>query len=138
FGTYILVDSEGFAIDSIQVPDGLPVIRGMEVKGLELGHALLLDDFTKFERVVQVIDAMKESDAESVTGLLNAVDYFEISGKELHFMLDGRIIVKIDDGNEAVYTIELLREITIKRIRDDEKGILDFTEGKYPIFIPEG
>lgn len=138
FGTYILADREGFVIDSVQAPEGLPVIRGMEVNGLELGHALLTDDFTKFERVVQIIDAMEKSDEESVTGLLNAVDYFEISGKELHFMLDGRIIVKIDDGNEAVYTIELLREIIIKKIQGNEKGILDFTEGKNPIFIPEG
>jgi len=138
FGAYILVDREGFAVETVSIPKEFPIIKGLNITGLEIGHALLLDEFEKFERVAALIDTIKQSDLESEPNLLGSADYFEVSGREIHFLLDSRIMIKIDDRNDTLYTVELLREIVVKNIPEDEKGILDFTQGKNPTFTPGG
>lgn len=138
FGTYILIDREGFVLETEQTPKGLPIIKGCNIKGMEIGHALQPDDSENFERVASLIEAIQESDMEADPDLLKTADYFELSGREIHFLLDSRIMVKIDDRNDTLYTVELLREIIIKNIPEDEKGILDFTQGKNPTFMPGG
>ncbi|MDD4189054.1 MAG: FtsQ-type POTRA domain-containing protein [Eubacteriales bacterium] len=137
YDTYAVVDRDGYAMDAQKIPYGLPVIKGLVLKGLEIGRALMLDNFLSFERVASMIDAINKSDLTTAFDLMDSIDFFELSGKEVHFLYDSRIVVKLDDKNEIDYTVDLLKEILNKNIRENEKGILDFTEGDDPIFTPE-
>lgn len=137
YDTYAVVDREGYAMDAQKIPYGLPVIKGLVLKGLEIGKALMLDDFSSFERVASVIDAINRSDGGTAGDLMDSIDFFEVSGKEVHFLYDSRVVVELDDNKDVTYTVDLLKEILNKNIRENEKGILDFTEGDNPIFTPE-
>lgn len=137
YDTYAVVDREGYAMDARKIPYGLPVIKGLMLKGLEIGRVLMLDNFLSFERVAGVIDAINRSDEGTAFDLMESVDFFEVSGKEVHFLYDSRIVVKLDEKRDVTYSVDLLKEILYKNIRESEKGILDFTEGDDPIFTPE-
>ena len=50
--------------------------------------------------------------------------------------VDSRLVANYGDLYDISYRIKMSKQIIQKNIDKNEKGILDFTKGDYPVFIP--
>jgi cell division septal protein FtsQ len=94
---YLLVDGKGNVLDSIKEAKGygLPVARGIKVKSFKLGQPLVMENENMFGSIVELIKAIQQSDVISERKILDSIEHFEVSGDEIHFLVDSRITGKI-------------------------------------------
>ena len=49
-------------------------------------------------------------------------------------MVDSRIIVKLDMYEDIEYSVKMIKHLFVNQIDENEKGVLDFSSGREPIF----
>ncbi|HEY8348839.1 MAG TPA: FtsQ-type POTRA domain-containing protein [Clostridia bacterium] len=142
-GISLLIDKDGYLLEIDPVLDaetdesGLPVIRTAEPgsanpgKKLDIPEEMLLSAF-------KVFDTIREIDAVNDVKLLPMVDYVDTSDlSNIRFSLQARIIVNLGKADELHYKINAAASIFNKNIKKTERGTLDFSFGKDPVFAPE-
>jgi cell division septal protein FtsQ len=136
---YLLVDRKGNALDSVKEAAGfdLPVIKGVKIKSFKLGQVIQMENEPVFLSIAGLMDVIRESDETNKRKILDYINYFEVSGTEIHFMVEGRITVRIPADGDFDYITRFLREILDKGLEADERGVLDFVTGTKPVFTPE-
>jgi cell division protein FtsQ len=139
-GTSLLIDGESYIIDTFKDEGDfkLPEIKGLKFDYFELGEKLPVDDSGKVDNAVAVLNALSNSDKDGnykIMDLINSVDVGDLNN--ICIFIDSRIVVNIGDMQELDYKIESLRHIYYRNIKKEDKGILDFSKGKNPVFTPE-
>ncbi|NLH96897.1 MAG: FtsQ-type POTRA domain-containing protein [Clostridiaceae bacterium] len=142
-GTPLLIDKEGYlleidpAFDPDEAEKGLPVIRTADPasavpgKKLDIPEEMLLSAF-------KVFDTIRETDAVNSVELLPLVDYVDTSDlSNIRFSVQSRIIVNLGKADELHYKISAAASIFAIDIKKTERGTLDFSVGKDPVFTPE-
>ncbi|HOQ06558.1 MAG TPA: FtsQ-type POTRA domain-containing protein [Clostridiales bacterium] len=142
-GIPLLIDKDGYLLevdpelDTERGKNELPVIRtadpGSAVPGkkLDIPEEMLLSAF-------KVFDTIREADAMNDVKLLPLVDYVDTSDlSNIRFSLESRIIVNLGRVDELFYKINAAASIFTKNIKINERGTLDFSVGKDPVFTPE-
>lgn len=139
-GTYLLMDREGVIVDN-EVPlekAVLPVVKGFEFQRYELGKKLQLLDPEKQEVLSALFEAIDTSDRENSFELAGRISHVDVSDlSKIRLLLDSRILVNLGDRKDLNYKVNFSKRIYQMNLKKDDKGVLDFTKGKNPSFIPE-
>jgi cell division protein FtsQ len=139
-GTSLIIDSEGYVLDTVRENEAqnFLLIKGLEFDYFELGEKLELSNSENFDKVVQVINEIKESDEAGDYNLLGLIDSIDISdSKKIRLFIESRLVINLGDTRELNYKIAVLRQVLMKNIKKKDRGLLDFTAGENPVFIPE-
>lgn len=139
-GTGLLIDKEGYVLERLEKSDlsTYPLLNGLDSKEYKLGQKLMMNNAKALYTAVEIMEAIKEHDKSDETELLNLVDSIDASDPaSIEFVLDSRIIVKIGGMDNLNYRLSATKTLYNKNIRKSEKGILDFTSGKEPVFSPD-
>ena len=63
------------------------------------------------------------------------IEHFDTSSSNnVHIMVDSRIIVKLDMYEDIEYSVKMIKHLFVNQIDENEKGVLDFSSGREPIF----
>ncbi len=139
-GKYLYIDGKGIIIDVIDESSSteLPVIKGVDFDKYELGQALITEKKESINSVVRILDSMEKSDRNTelkIYDLLNTIDVSDIN--QIILEIDHRLEVNMGELEDLDYRIDFLKQILLKSLRQNEKGLIDFTKGINPSFIPE-
>jgi cell division protein FtsQ len=140
FGTNLLIDRDCFVIESLRDRESynLLYIRGVSIMDYELGQRLKTENDEMIKKAFEVIDAVRYSDNISEFKLEHLIDYIDVSDiNNVYLFIDSRVLVNIGNMANMEYRMELLKKIYANNIKQNEKGLLDFTAGKYPVFKSE-
>jgi hypothetical protein len=142
-GIPLLIDKEGYLLEvgpdfsGESVQNDFHIIRTVDPssavpgKKLDIPEEMLLSAF-------KVFDTIKEIDAVNNEKLLPVVDYVDTSDlSNIRFSLQARITVNLGKAEDLHYKINAAASIFTKNIKKTERGTLDFSVGKDPVFAPE-
>ncbi|MDO8686478.1 MAG: cell division protein FtsQ/DivIB [Clostridiales bacterium] len=140
-GSFLLVDSEGYVLKTVASPEGifLPQLKGIDIQSFEMGQALLpsnpevLETFTYIASIILAGDRIIENE-KKVLAKINFID--TTHSDDIIFRVEDRITVKIGSLENLDYKMAVFREIFNKNIKESEEGLLDFTNGENPVFVP--
>lgn len=138
-GTNLMVDAEQFVVDTTteQKDNSLPIVKGIRFNDYDLGKKLEIENGENFRALLQVLDVLQKSDKDDENKLMNSISYIDINDiSKIGFFIDSRIVVNLGELQDLSYKISVLKQILLKNLREDEKGLLDFTAGQNPVFIP--
>lgn len=123
--------------DNVPEDSNIPVIKTSNPGSAELGKKLDIPDEMLLS-AFKVFDTIREADAMNDVKLLPLVDYVDTSDlSNIRFSLESRIIVNLGRVDELFYKINAAASIFTKNIKINERGTLDFSVGKDPVFTPE-
>ncbi len=134
---YLVIDNNGYVADTIENPAvfPLPVLKGMDVDSFKLGHAIETNDMELFSYAVEFVKITRKDDEATNFKLLENIEHFDTSSSNnVHIMVDSRIIVKLDMYEDIEYSVKMIKHLFVNQIDENEKGVLDFSSGREPIF----
>ncbi|MCX7843591.1 MAG: FtsQ-type POTRA domain-containing protein [Clostridia bacterium] len=144
-GSNLIVDADGYVLDINHKAQAepLPVIKGLAFEGYKMGQALKLDNpeaFASAKTLMNTIKDADEADKQKLWGLVNSID---ASSPDATYMnVDSRIMVNLGNitglsYDSLLYRIRFFKQIFIKNLKKDDKGLVNFTMGENPKFIPQ-
>lgn len=139
-GNYLIMDAKGFVLEvSTEKPqNGLLELRGIHFTQYVIGKQLDTDNLDLINLGNVIMEAIKNSDAQSEFILWDVVNWVDIIDENTAFIsLDQRVIVKFNPMDKPQYTIDFAKEIFFKKISTKERGRLEFSGNQSPSFIPE-
>lgn len=139
-GTSLLIDEEGYVLETVKNDEGnsLPLIKGLKFGNYELGQMLPTEEPENLEKAIALLKTVKASDAEGAFKLAAAVKWVDVGDlKKVCLFIDSRIVVNLGDLQDLDYRIRATKQILLKNIKKEEKGLLDFSMSENPVFIPE-
>ena len=139
-GTSLLIDSEGYVLDTVKSDEEieLPAIKGLKFESYELGKELNVQNKTCLKKVFKVLGAATDSDREDKFNLFRIIDSVDVNEENrVCLSVDSRIIVNFGDLSDINYRIRLLKQLLVKNLKASDRGLLDFTTGDNPIFMPD-
>lgn len=140
-GTNLLMDEEGYIIDTVNQGAGnynLPLVKGLEFQRFELGQVLKVENSENLQAVIKTFGAITDSDKSDKVKILGLIKWIDVSDlKKICLFVDARITVNIGDMQDLSYRISFLKQIYSRNLKPNDKGLLDFTTGENPNFIPE-
>lgn len=138
-GTNLVLDRGGFVVETQfdrELID-VPLIRGINFRSYELGKVLVADNpqnLQVFNKINYFINQEKNSN-DSFYEYINYIDVSDIHN--VLMLIDSRITVKLGDYRDIdAYRVNFLKQIFLNKIDNVEEGLLDFTSGPNPRFIP--
>ncbi|MCX7710925.1 MAG: FtsQ-type POTRA domain-containing protein [Clostridia bacterium] len=144
-GTNLIIDDEGFVLDTVNKPTAgtNPVIKGLEFENYELGQALKIKNTLGFETVLKTQQVLRDSEEQGnikLSAPINSIDVSDLS--RVCLLVDSRITVNFGDVyylsyEELLYRINFFKQVFTKNLKKQDKGLLDFTMGDNPKFIPQ-
>jgi len=140
YGTGLIIDDEGYILgtETAEERSSLPMIVGLKFENFELGQPIKLDDQLCLSQAFSVIKAVSESDKDDNFKIGEFIGSIDVSDKnKVCLFIDSRIVVNLGNLKDLDYRIRLLKQIFFKNIKDEDKGLLDFTTGENVVFIPD-
>jgi len=139
FGTTLLIDRYGYVVDTVMDIDcEIPFIKGLDIMKYEIGQKLYMENEDRIKKAFEIISVIKASDNSDefklypLISCINTTDILNIC-----LLIDSRITVNLGNSDELTYRVELMKKIYRENIKKNEKGLLDFTAGKYPVLKAE-
>jgi cell division protein FtsQ len=139
-GSNLIVDNESYVLDIIKdmPPHNLPIIKGLRFNNYELGQKLSTENPESLNAVITILDVIKTSDKKDRFKLLDIINSIDVGDlKKIIFLIDSRIVLNLGDIEELEYKIAATKQILLKNVKKEDKGLLDFTIGENPTFIPD-
>jgi len=139
-GTNLLIDNEGYVLEAVNNAGNLnfPDIKGLKFEHYEIGQVLQVENSECLSTAVNILETVREGDEVDNFKVYNLVDSVDVSDlKKVNIVLDSRVKVILGNTQDLSYKLNYLKQIFIKGIKKDEKGVLDFSSGDNPSFIPE-
>lgn len=138
---YLFIDSKGFVVDVSENNSELMEIKGVNIININPGQYLDDNIIQDIYLCLNIIDIIKKCDNIVDDGfkLAEHVKYIDISDKTCPILdIDSRIKARIGivDQEEMAYRVISLKEIFFKKLKKTDRGLIDFTTGKNPIFKP--
>lgn len=138
-GTTLLIDREGILLEmNPEIREVvLPVIKGIKSDTFSLGKKINIKEDALLS-VFNIFDTIREMDNEKKDKLLPSVDYIDIGDmNNVTFSLQSRVIVNLGKPKDLNYKINAVKTIFTKNIKKSDRGKLDFSLNKDPVFTPE-
>jgi cell division protein FtsQ len=139
-GTNLVVDNEQYVLTAVgeQKSKETPVVNGIRFGNYEVGKKLKIENADNFKRLLELLEALKQSDKIEKLKLMNLINYIDVNDlSQISIFVDSRIIVNFGELQDISYKINVLKQIMLKNLKKDEKGLIDFTMGQNPVFIPK-
>jgi cell division protein FtsQ len=140
YGTGLIIDNEGYILgtEPAEERSGLPIIVGLKFENFELGQPIKLDDQLCLTQAFSVIKAVSESDKDDNFKIGELIESIDVSDEnKVCLFIDSRIVVNLGNLKDLDYRIRLLKQLFLKNIKEEDKGLLDFTTGENVVFIPD-
>ncbi len=132
-GEYLLVDSEGVVVDTFSEenkPD-YPVIEGIETLDCKVGSSLVgKGTDMQLELAMKICSGMKQVGIAQNSGFV--VDVSDTD--RIWMFVQPSLSVCFGDDTDLNVKLSVLKEIFDKGYNGDSDGVIDFTNGKNPIF----
>lgn len=138
-GAFLLIDKEGYVLETLEGQEeaSLPIAKGLDFVGYELGQALKIKNMENFDMLIILLNALTEEEKNDNFKLIDQIDIIDVSDAEnICVFINSRLVVNYGDLYDLSYRIKMSKQIVHKSIDKNEKGILDFTKGDYPVFMP--
>ncbi|NSW90510.1 MAG: FtsQ-type POTRA domain-containing protein [Firmicutes bacterium] len=139
-GAFLLIDREGYVLKTVDYKEkfSLPLAKGVKFTNYEIGQALKIENKENFDKLIILIDTLTEEEKNDNFKLMDYIDTIDVSDiNNIYLFVDSRLVVNYGDLYDLNYRIRAFKQIFYKNINKKEKGMLDFTVGDYPVFIPE-
>lgn len=142
-GGSLLLDETGVVLQS--VPDGetqadCKELRGIAFSGYVNGHRPETEDPLLLETGLRVLAAFRQTGGTEAGSprLYDAVRWVDVLAVDRVLVsLEDRITLRLDPTGDLQYMADFAGEIFFRHIAPQEKGMVDFTRGSDPAFIPE-
>ncbi len=142
-GGSLLLDESGVVLESVrggEAPAECKELRGIGFTGYVNGRKPDMEDPLLLQTGLRVLAAFrhsggKEADAPRLYDLVRWVDVLAVD--RVLVSLDDRITLRLDPTGDLQYMADFAGEIFFRHIAPQEKGMIDFTRGSDPAFIPE-
>lgn len=143
-GTNLVVDNEAYVLDTTEKPtsDKQPVIKGLNFESYELGQALKLENPLEFDTVNKILRILRDSEESSNLKFNAPINHIDVSNlSKTCIYVDSRLTVNFGDVynltyEELLYRVNFFKQIYNKNLKKQDKGLIDFTMGENPKFIP--
>jgi|SRR5450756_2136937 len=139
-GGGLLLDAGGVVLESAgkeTAPD-IKELRGIHFSGYVNGRVPEMEEPEVLKTGIRVLQTMKQTGFGEAQRLYDAVRWVDmISADRVLVSLDNRVTVRFDPTTELQYKVDFTNEIYFHHIGPEEKGMIDFTRGDDPAFIPE-
>jgi len=138
-GTNLIIDDEGYVLDTVVNSDsGLPAVKGLKFEDFELGQALKVDNRKSLDQVIKLMKAIYDSDMNDKFKLGEIIDSIDASAEDkICVFIDSRIVANLGSLENLNYRISVLKHVLLKNLKKEDKGLLDFTVGQNPVFMPD-
>ena len=140
FGSGLLIDGEGVVVDIVgnYRESELPVALGISIKRYEVGKTLSVEDESSVGSLLLIVNAIRQADRDGGGNLSWKVDSINVSDpRNLTLGINNGISVNLGDGTELYYRVSAAKEIMAHGVNEGEKGVIMFTNGARPVFIPD-
>jgi cell division protein FtsQ len=139
-GNYLLMGGEGYIVDTIDNPDKskLPLVKGISFDSFVLGQALKAKAPQTIKDTLALLEAIKDSDKQDKFDLIDGIKVIDVNDtNKVYIFVDNRIEVNLGDLNDLNYKLNFLKQIYFKKLSKEDKGLIDFSTGENPDFVPE-
>lgn len=138
-GTNLIIDEAGYVLETIVDIEKvqLPLIKGLDIKNFGLGKAIItnnIEGLTSSIKIIKKIPSNEENEKNKQNFIIKAIDISD--SRKVYLDIDSRIKVNFGESKDIDYKIEYLKQILQKGIKKEDKGVIDFTTGNNPNFIP--
>lgn len=143
-GQKIILDEEGYVLEAGDNVTSLklPLINGLEIKGVKAGQALNLKDTYPFKTAVGLIKILNESDSIDKNNIIKSLSTIDVADtKRVSLTLDSRVnVVMGDTGSfnheEFLRRVNFFKEVYAKNLNKEDKGTLEFSSDGKIDFLP--
>lgn len=139
-GAFLLIDREGYVLEVTGEKEkfDMPYVKGLRFNNYEIGKALQITNKANFNKLIILIDALTEEEKNDNFKLMNYIDTIDVGDvNNIYLYIDSRLIVNYGDLQDINYRIKILKNIFHKSLTKEDRGLIDFTVGDNPVFIPE-
>jgi cell division protein FtsQ len=139
-GGGLLLDENGVVLESagLETEPGIKELRGIRFSGYVNGRVPEMADPELLETGIRVLQTLRGNGSGEAPRLYDAVRWVDVvSADRVLVSLEDRVTVRLDPTAELQYTVDFTNEIYFRHIGPEEKGMIDFTRGDDPAFIPE-
>ncbi len=137
---FLLIDEEGVILsftDSV-ADESLKEIRGVPFTGYVIGRLPEMEEAQTLPMAIRVLKAYIQTSQAEDSHLYDVLNWLDVVSRDrILVRLDNRITVRFDPTVDLQYTVDFAREIFFRHIKPEEKGMIDFTRGRDPSFLPE-
>jgi cell division septal protein FtsQ len=138
-GSGLLVDEEGFVVDivkDVQLTE-LPVVSGLDFDYYQLGSRLEVRNIACAEAMITIVNALRQADREG-DELAWEIRTIDVSDKKnILLKLKSGLVVNLGSNEDIYYCINATKEIVFRGLGHDATGLVDFSSGPKPIYIPK-
>ncbi len=132
---YAIISDSTKVLDIVDTPpEGFAIIKGTNIKDVELSQHLHLDnDYIKNE-FLDITAALRKYDITNVTEIDLA------NGLNINLIYDGRIRIILGRNDDIDYKVQTANEIIKNKLNSTERGTLDLSvtsEDGHSYFMPE-
>lgn len=139
-GANLLIDKEGYVFDTLSDVKQLkiPLLIGLDFERYEIGQALKTKNSKGLNLANTLMDTIQKKDEDQKFKLMKLIKSVDITDPvNIYFIVDSRIKVNFGELDNLDYRIDALRQIYTTGLKKEDRGLLDFTTGKYPGLRPE-
>ena len=139
-GGSLLIDSEGVVLESAkgESPADIREIRGIRFSGYANGRVPETEDEALLQTGIDVLRALRQNGSGEGPSLYGAVRWVDVLAVDRVLVsLEDRVTVRFDPTVDLQYKVDFTGEIFFRHILPEERGMIDFTRGEDPAFIPD-
>ena len=139
FESGLLIDGEGVVVDIVRNyrESELPVVLGLPVANYEIGVSIPAGESAGVETLLSIVNALRQVDRDSSEALSWEIATIDIRDqKNIMLGINGGIDVNLGDGTDVYYRVSAVKEILSHGIKTGEKGVIIFSNGARPVFVP--
>ncbi len=136
-GTFLIADEEAYVLSTVKnhTDIKIPVLEGISVNNCEPGSKMSMDKQDRFADAVLLAAIIKNSDNKDKLDLWSRISSIDMKDRsDCKLLLDSRVRVNLGEPGRFVYNVDYLKQIFFKHVNKNDKGVIDFTTGEYPIF----
>ncbi len=141
-GKNLLIDKEGYVLEildskSKQMNNYFKII-GISLDSFNLGQAVQFKGENNLIDLVSFCDIVTKNDKDEKLKLYKKITSIDISDVPYFSVkFENRITVKFGELEDIDYQLNVFRHIFVNNINAKQKGMLDFTKGNDPYFVPD-
>lgn len=130
---YLLIDSEGYVLEAFSAEEkpGYPIVEGVETAGFKVGNTLAgRGTDLQLELAIKICNGMSQIQFSD-----EAVNIVDVSDTDrVWLFVKPSLSICIGSEDDLGIKLSVLKEILASGYDGNSNGVIDFTNGKNPIF----
>ena len=139
-GGFLLVDAEGVVLQLQEeaVDPEIKELRGVSFTGYANGYRPDMREPERLDMGLRVLKALRNKRSGSGPSLADIVQWVDVLAYDrVLISLEDRVTIRLDPTGDLQYMLDFSSEIFFRYVKTEEKGMIDFTRGEDPSFIPD-